>query len=92
MLYKILSLTRAALLMPFRFPERTDACEPTMIPDPLAHPDIQRMWLREIADLPLDLYSLPEPARARRNRRAAAMPSGNTVQAAKACICAVAPL
>jgi len=36
--------------------DRFDAPDPHWFRDPLAHPDIRMMTLREIADLPIDPY------------------------------------
>ena len=89
MLYQILTRTRDALLTPLGFSGGPGlAGEPT-IPDPLAHPDVQRMSLRDLADLPLEPFCLPAAREGRRSRKPAA---NRAEMAAKACNCAVAPL
>lgn len=89
MLYHLLSRTRDALLStPGMFRGPDGACAPAL-PDPLAHPDVQRMSLRDLADLPFEPFCLPAPLQGRRSREPAA---SRPETATKACNCAVAPL
>tara|TARA_R110002020_G_scaffold122787_1_gene278639 strand:- start:5253 stop:5525 length:273 start_codon:yes stop_codon:yes gene_type:complete len=90
MLYQILSRTRNALSTLLEVSSETDAvCDRNSVPDPLGHPDVQRMSLRDLADLPIEPFCLPV---VREGRRSASPATDRPEMAAKACICAVAPL
>jgi len=71
MLNQILTRTLHVLLAPFGFLARMDVDQQPELPDPLAHPDVQRMSLRELADMPFEPFCLPPQAQAYRSRRVA---------------------
>jgi hypothetical protein len=68
MLYSILDRIAGIFQAAIRTLTETSAGEEPAQADPLAHPDIRRMSLRELADLPFDPYDQAEQNRTDRQR------------------------
>lgn len=64
MLYSILDRIAGNFLAAIRALAETPAGNAPDQVDPLAHPDVNRMSLRELADLPIDPYDLEQRSKA----------------------------